>query len=620
MEYDFSGWATVNNVRCSDGRTILRDAFKHDDGKKVPLVWNHSHDEPTNVLGHALLENREKGVYAYCKFNDTEYGQHAKALVEHGDINGLSIYANKLKQTNTGLVSHGEIRELSLVLATANPEAFIDNVVKHSDDGDEILDDEVIIYTGEVLEHACNPKKKKTIEHAKDDENKDVELEDADDKKEDKMADENKGKTVKEIFDSMTEEQQTAVAYMVGKALEESGAEDDETDDSEGEKKEMKHNVFDNDYENPETVLTHADETNIIARAKKDGSFKRAMEEYIADNEKLAHGFATDNGDDDVSFLFPEYKDVKPGAPELITRDYTWVDAVMNGVHKSPISRIRTRQTDIRGEDLTAMGYKKGTKKTDLPNVKFIKRTTDPQTVYIKDKMNRDDIIDITDFDVVAYQYQIMDGLLKEELAKAILIGDGREDGDEAKIAPEHIRPIWTDDELYTIHAPVDVAAAKAELQGTNTGANFGENYIFAEAVITAALYAREKYKGSGNLTMYCTPHVVNKMLLARDLNGRRIYNSKADLEAALNVSSIQTVEQFEGKVRTDTNQKKHNLLALFVNLNDYQVGSTKGGQITRFNQFDIDFNQEKYLIETRLSGALTRIFSAIALEEPQGE
>lgn len=611
MEYDFSGWATVNNVRCSDGRTILRDAFKHDDGKKVPLVWNHSHDEPTNVLGHALLENREKGVYAYCKFNDTEYGQHAKALVEHGDINGLSIYANKLKQTNTGMVSHGEIRELSLVLATANPEAFIDNVVKHSDDGDEILDDEVIIYTGEVLEHACDPKKKKTIEHAKDD--TDVDIKNVEEEK--KMATENKDRTVADVVDSMTEEQKTVMYALIGQALE-----DAEDTDEDGGNKEMKHNVFDNDYENPNTVLTHSDETAIIARAKKDGSFKHALEEYIVDSETLAHGFATDNGDDDISFLFPEYKDVKPGAPELITRDYTWVDAVMNGVHKSPISRIRTRQTDIRGEDLQAMGYKKGAKKSDLPNVKFIKRTTDPQTVYIKDKMNRDDIVDITDFDVVAYQYQIMDGLLKEELAKAILIGDGREDGDEAKIAPEHIRPIWTDDELYTIHAPVDVAAAKAELQGTNTSANFGENYIFAEAVITAALYAREKYKGSGNLTMYCTPHVVNKMLLARDLNGRRIYNSKADLEAALNVSSIQTVEQFEGKVRTDTSQKKHNLLALFVNLNDYQVGSTKGGQITRFNQFDIDFNQEKYLIETRVSGALTRVFSAIALEEPQGE
>ena len=617
MEYDFGGWATKFDRLCSDGRIIRKDAFKDNDGKRVPLVWNHDHNEPSNVLGHALLENREEGVYAYCKFNNSDKAEYAKELIKHGDIDQLSIYANKLKQKGSNVL-HGAIREVSLVLAGANPEAFIETVMMHSDDGIDYETDEAVIYPGEdtIIEHGCAPKKKKPIEHAKDD--KDVEIEDVAKEKEKEMATENKEKTFKDVVDSMSEEQKNVMYALIGQALEDAGVADEDEED--GGNKEMKQNVFDMDKDIPDAVLTHSDEVNIIKDAKRIGSFRDAFIEYAESNDHLAHGFATDNGDDDISFLFPEYKDVKPGAPELITRDYTWVDAVMNGVHKSPISRIRTRQTDIRGEDLTAMGYKKGTKKSDLPNVKFIKRTTDPQTVYIKDKMNRDDIVDITDFDVVAYQYQIMDGLLKEELAKAILIGDGREDGDDDKIAPEHIRPIWTDDELYTIHAPVDVAAAKAELQGTNTGANFGENYIFAEAVITAALYAREKYKGSGNLTMYCTPHMVNKMLLARDLNGRRIYNSKADLEAALNVSSIQTVEQFEGKVRTDSSQKKHNLLALFVNLNDYQVGSTKGGQITRFNQFDIDFNQEKYLIETRLSGALTRIFSAIALEEPQGE
>lgn len=614
MEYDFGGWATRFDVKCSDGRIIRKDAFRDNDGKRVPLVWNHDHNEPSNVLGHALLENRAEGVYAYCKLNDTDKADYARALIKHGDIDQLSIYANKLKQKGNNVL-HGAIREVSLVLAGANPEAQIDSIIMHSDDGDYEID-EAVIYPGEefAIEHSCDPKKKKEIEHSK--ENDDSEIEEVTKEKEKKMPTESKEKTVQEVFDTLNEEQKTVVYAMIGQALEDAGVEEDDEDGG----KEMKQNVFDQDVDRPETVLTHSDELAIIKDAKRIGSFREAFNEYVDADEHLSHGFATDDGADDISFLFPEYKDVTSGAPELITRDYTWVNAVMNGVHKSPISRIRTRQTDVRGEDLRGLGYKKGSKKTELPNVKFLKRTTDPQTVYVKDKMNRDDIVDITDFDVVAYQYQIMDGLLKEELAKAILIGDGREDGDEDKISADHIRPIWTDDELYTIHAPVDIEAAKKELQGTNTGANFGENYIFAEAVITAALYAREQYKGSGSLTMYCTPRMLNKMLLARDLNGRRIYNSKADLEAALNVSSIQTVEQFEGKERTDSSMKKHKLLALFVNLSDYQVGSTKGGQITRFNQFDIDFNQEKYLIETRLSGALTRVFSAIALEEPVGE
>lgn len=606
--YDFSGWATRNNILCSDGRTIRKNAFKHNDGKVVPLVWNHSHNDPSNVLGHALLENRDEGVYAYGYFNTTEQGKRAKELVEHGDIEALSIWANQLKQ-NGGDVLHGDIKEVSLVLAGANVGAYIDTVIKHGEECEE----EAYIYTGEsiVLSHADNKKEEKEVtEEKKPEENK------TEDKKETSEGKEN-SETIAEIFDTLNEKQKNAVYAIVGSIVE------DDDDEDEGGNKEMKHNVFDNETNEAQgAVLSHSDQLEIIRLAKSSsiGTLKGAIDEFIATSNKsdrLEHGFATDSGADDISFLFPEYKDVKPGAPELVTRDYTWVDAVMNGVHKSPISRIRTRQTDVRAEDLRGLGYKKGTKKTELPNVKFLKRTTDPQTVYVKDKMNRDDIVDITDFDVVAYQYQIMDGLLKEELAKAILIGDGREDGDEDKIAADHIRPIWTDDELYTIHAPVDIAAAKKDLQGTNTGANFGENYIFAEAVITAALYAREQYKGSGSLTMYCTPRMLNKMLLARDLNGRRIYNSKADLEAALNVSSIETVEQFEGKERTDSSMKKHKLLALFVNLADYQVGSTKGGEITHFNQFDIDFNQQKYLIETRLSGALTRVFSAIALEEP---
>ena len=374
----------------------------------------------------------------------------------------------------------------------------------------------------------------------------------------------------------------------------------------------MKHNVFENE-ENNTNVLSHADEATIIdmAKAPSVGSLQHAMEIYAEENS-LQHGI------DQIEQLFPEYKDVKPGAPELLERDQTWVGVVMNKAHKSPISRIRTRQADARAAELRAKGYKKGNQKTLSANIKLLSRTTDPQTVYRKDELHRDDILDITDFDVVSYQYGIMRRNLEEDIAMAILIGDGRDDVDPDKISEDHIRSIWHDDELYTIHADVDIAAAKAELQGTDTNKHFGDNYIYAEAIITAALYARERYKGSGSLDFFCTPHLLNVMLLARDLNGRRIYDSKSDLAAALNVNAIYTVEQFEGKTRTTTEgDKTKKLLGLFVNMADYQIGSTKGGEITRFNQFDIDFNKEKYLLETRLSGALTKVYSAIALEEP---
>lgn len=373
----------------------------------------------------------------------------------------------------------------------------------------------------------------------------------------------------------------------------------------------MKHNVFENE-ENNANVLSHADETAIIdmAKAPSVGSLQHAMEIYAEDNS-LQHGI------DDIELLFPEYKDVKPGAPELLERDQTWVGVVMNKAHKSPISRIRTRQADARAAEIRAKGYTKGNQKTLSANLKLLSRTTDPQTVYRKDELHRDDIIDITDFDVVSYQYGIMRRNLEEDIAMAILIGDGREDVDPDKISEDHIRSIWHDEELYTIHADVDIAAARTALQGTDTSVHFGDNYIYAEAIIAAALYSREKYKGSGNLDFFCTPHLLNVMLLARDLNGRRIYDSKSDLAAALNVNSIHTVEQFEGKTRTTTEGATKKLLGLFVNMADYQIGSTKGGEITKFNQFDIDFNKEKYLLETRLSGALTKVCSAIALEEP---
>ena len=596
-KFDFSGWATKANLKCSDGRTIMKDAFKNNDGQTVPLVWNHQHNDPNEILGHALLENRDEGVYAYCSFNDTESAQTAKLLVQHGDINALSIYANQLKQ-NMNNVIHGNIREVSLVLAGANPGAFIESIISHGEESDE----EGIIYTGEKL----------SLSHADKEEKKE-------EKKEDKKMPENtkpeSEETVADVFNTLTEKQKTVVYAMIGQALEEGNSEENKEDEPD-----MKHNVFENDEVQKDGVLTHSDQSAIIDLAKSNGggSLKHAIETYINNNKSLQHGFVDGENHDAIEQLFPDYKDVKTGAPELVERDQSWVAAVMRGVHKSPISRIRTRFADARSAELRAKGYKtKGTEKTVSGNIKLVNRTTDPQTVYRKDSMHRDDVIDITDFDVVEYQYTVMRHNLEEELATAIMIGDGREEGDADKISEEHIRSIWHDDDLYTIHADVDIAAARAELQGTGTSANFGENYIYAEAIISASLYAREKYKGNGNLDFYCTPHLLNVMLLARDLNGRRIYDSKADLAAALNVKNIYTVEQFEGKTRTTKDSKTKKLLGLFVNLSDYHVGSTKGGEITRFSDFDIDFNQCMYLIETRLSGAMVNLWSAIALEEP---
>ena len=610
-KYDFSGWATRNNLKCSDGRVIRQDAFKDNDGQTVPLVWNHQHNESHNVLGHALLKNRKEGVYAYCKFNDTESGRNAKLLVEHGDVTALSIYANQLRQSGSDVL-HGAIREVSLVLAGANPGAFIDSVtMAHGEESTE----EAIIYTGENLslyhaeeeeeEPETEPKEESdSIAHADSKEGGKEDVADETKKTTETKDDE---KTVADIYNAMSEDEKTVVHYFVGKALEEGDSTDNEEDDEE-----VKHNVFETDAQNTEGVLTHADQEAIVSLAKNRscGSLQSAIAEYSANNQHLAHGI------DEIETLFPEYQDVRPGAPEMITRDQTWVSQVMSAVHKSPISRIRTRQADARGTDLRAFGYQKGKYKQYPGNLKLLKRTTDPQTVYVRDALHRDDIIDITDFDVVEYQYRVMRQILNEELATAIMIGDGRDVGDELKIGEDHIRPIWTDDDLYTIHYDVDIDGMRSSLQGTGTATSFGDNYIYAEAIIQAALYSRENYKGSGSLAFYCTPHLLNVMLLARDMNGRRIYSSVNDLTAALNVTAIHTAEQFEGKIRTTSDSEKKKLLGLFVNLSDYSLGSTKGGEITRFSQFDIDFNQEKYLLETRVSGALTRVYSAIALEE----
>lgn len=616
--FDFSGWATRNDLLCADGRTIKKDAFKDNDGQTVPLVYNHQHNDVNNVLGHALLENRDEGVYAYCSFNNTESGQAAKELVQHGDVASLSIYANKLKQVG-GDVVHGVIRELSLVLAGANPGAYIDAVMAHSEDGsEEAIESLEASWNENIMIHSADSKKEEK-EMADESEKKEP-------KSEEKPSEDGKKETIGDVLKTLNEKQMTAVEAVVGKILEDNEKSDEKPTNNEGGKDEMKHNVFDKEDTNKSGVLSHADQESIVAMAKTSqvGTFQTALEIYAQDN-KLQHdaissGFVQ-TGEGNVTTLFPEYQDVRPGAPELLTNDQGWISVVMSKVHKSPISRIRTGQVDIRKIDaLRAKGYKKGKPKTLTGNFKLVRRTTDPQTIYVKNALHRDDIIDITDFDYVQYLYNIDKMMLNEELATAMMLGDSRDEGADDKIAPDKIRPIWTDDDLYTIHVDLDINKAKTELQGTGTGVSFGENYIYAEALINTVLYARENYKGSGTPDFFMTPHMLNVMLLARDMNGRRIYSSKAELASALNVGNIYTAEQFEGKTRTTSDAKKKKLLGIIVNLADYSLGATKGGEVTHFTQFDIDFNQEKSLLETRCSGALTRVYSAIAIEEPVAE
>ena len=635
--YDFSGWATRANMKCSDGRTIMKDAFIDNDGASVPLVWNHQHNDPFNVLGHALLKNMPEGVYAYCKFNDSEAGRMGREMVRNGDVNQLSIYANKLKQQG-GNVLHGAIREVSLVLAGANPGAYIDTIMCHGAESDE----EGIIYTGEDIElaHADNAEaEEEVLEHANNDKNDEgVEKEDktnmANTKehiKEEPKKEESKEKTVKDVFDTFTEEQKTVVYALIAQALEDAGAsnDDDDADEdetvkhSEGGNETMYTNVFDRGAVQQVNVLTHADQVEILEMAKRPGmTFQSAMKAYVDDHkDTLSHGVVDAEGNNAMGSLFPDFKDVHPGAPELLERDMNWVAQVMKKAIKAPYSRVRTRQLDARANELRAKGYNdRETAKALSGNLKLLMRTTDPQTIYYRDALHRDDVTDITDFDIVAYQKNVMKHGMEEMIALAALVGDGREDTDPDKIQPDKIRPVWTDDDLYTIKVDVDIDAAKAELQGSNTGANFGENYIYAEAIVTAALYSREKYKGAGLPDFYCTPHLLNVMLLARDLNGRRIYESAADIAKVLNVGSIHTVEQFEGLTREDSKGNTKELLGLFVNMANYQFGATKGGEITSFEQFDIDFNNYKYLMESRLSGALVEVYSAIALEMPKAK
>lgn len=626
--YDFSGWVTKANIRCSDGRTIMRDAFAHNDGQIVPLVWNHQHNGPDYVLGQVLLENRTEGVYGYGKFNETEAGKTAKLLVQHGDVDALSIYANQLKESMSNVI-HGNIREVSLVLAGANIGAHIDNVIAHGEESDE----EAYIYTGEdiMLSHSDEEEATEEDNISEDpaegaesveatevvepdepvepEETANVEetTEEVEPMAEELMhADAKSDKTVKDVFDEFTDEQKNVVYYMIGEALKAAEDENDEGDDSN-----MKHNVFEQD-EVHGTYLSHADQENIINLAKTSGvgSLKTAMGIYAEQNAHLAHSF------DDIDALFPDFQDVVPGAPGMVERDRDWVNFVLKKAHKSPAARVRTRHVDTRVAEVEAKGYKeKGTQKEISGAVKVLKRTTDPQTVYYRDNLHRDDVLDL-DFDVIAYQKTIMKHALEEELAVAALIGDGRDDGHADKISEDHIRSIWNDDDVYTIHATIDVEAARAELQGTDTAAHFGDNFVYAEAVITAAMYARENYKGEGRPDFFCDPHLLNVMLLARDLNGRRIYESKEDLAKVLNVGEIHEVEQFAGRTREDDEGNIKKILGIFVNMANYQFGCTKGGEITTFEDFDLDFNTYKYLMETRVSGALINPYSAIALEE----
>lgn len=609
--YDFAGWATRSNQLCADGRTILPDAFKHHDGQIVPLIWNHQHNDPFAILGKALLHCVDGDVYAYCSFNDTESGNTAKELVQHGDVCSLSICANQLRHNANRGVMHGVIRELSLVVAGANPQARIESVSLAHGDGNEDYAEEIHVYTDDYI----------TLCHSADEGEKEKE----DEPVEEQKKTENSDKTVQEVYDAMTDEQKTCCEALIAAALSE--GEDDEADDNaehsedlEGGDETMKHNVFDQEEVKQGNVLTHADQKAIISLAKQSnvGSFKEALKIYAEENE-LTHSEDNVGIFENYGVLFPELELLTKGEPETIDKfDQSWVAAALAKVHKSPFSRIRTRFADARLAELKAKGYQnKGDKKTVMNQITMINRETTPQTIYIKDSLHRDDVIDVTDFSIVAYQWKQMRRILDETMILAAMVGDGREDDDPDKIKEGNIRPIWKDDEEYTIHHDVDIAAAKAALQGSETGAHFGDNYIYAEAIITAALYSREKFKGTGTPDFYCTPHLVNVMLLARDLNGRRIYDSKADLARALNCNSIVEVEQFEGLVRETAKGDKKKLLGLFVNLNDYTFGSTRGGEITKFEDFDMDFNLKKFMLETRLSGSLYKLKSAIALEEP---
>lgn len=651
-KFDFSGWATKANLKCSDGRTIMKDAFKHNDGQTVPLIWNHRHGDPNEVLGHALLENREEGVYAYCKFNDTQNGKTAKLLVQHGDVDRLSIYANQLKQQGP-YVMHGNIRELSLVLAGANPGAFIENVVMahgedtyeledearifteeyislhHSDEenieeyseanneeGEEEVKDETTKMETEVIEHAdkkkkaCGTSKEKEMEHAANAEGKDdseetvadvfntltekqktvvyamigqaLEEKDMEDEDDDVKHSDDSEETVADVFNTLSEKQKTVVYAMIGQAIEDAK--------SEGGKEDMKHNVFDQEEMMDGNVLSHSEMVTIIeeARATK-GSLKDTC---------LAHGIT------DIDVMFPDHKTMN-GEPEFIKRNDDWVAKVLGGVHHTPFSRIKTIFADITAEEARAKGYQKG--KLKIEEVfRLLKRVTNPTTVYKKQKLDRDDVLDITDFNILPWLKKELRMMLDEEVARAILIGDGRDPVDDAdsKINEECIRPIWKMEELFTVKYAID-------------GASVATGEDRARAFITAAVKSRKQYKGSGAPSMFMPEDLLTECLLLEDKNGRVIYETEDKLRARLRVSEIVPVPVMEGEAikRTDDDGNKFELAGLYVNLKDYNVGTDKGGEINFFDDFDIDYNQMKYLMETRCSGTLTKPYSAVAIE-----
>ena len=582
--YDFCGWATRNGLRCSDGRIIVRDAFKDNNGKKVPLVWNHQHNEPTNVLGHALLENRAEGVYAYCKFNSSESGKNAKILVEEGDVNALSIYANQLKQNGADVV-HGNIREVSLVLAGANPGAFIESVIKHG----EASDEEAVIYNGFELD----------LSHAEEDESASIIHADEEKKGDsEEVADETRNEneeTVADVFNTLTEKQKNVVYAMIGQALEhsETSENDDDTDDTEGGNDTMKHNVFDTDKDTQQNALSHDAMNAIIGDAKRYGSMKESF---------LQH--AEEYGIDNLEYLFPDDKNALGNTPIFIQRDTSWVREFMGNVHHTPFSRIKSIFADITEDEARAKGYIKGKLKKEEV-FSLLKRTTTPTTIYKKQKMDRDDVIDITDFDVITWLKSEMRLMLDEEIARAAIVGDGRLASSDDKINEQNIRPVWTDSDLFTIKAAFSVSA----------GATDDDK---AKAFIRACIKSRKDYKGSGNPILFTTEDIVTNCLLLTDANGRDLYDSIDKLATKLRVRKIVTVPVMEGLTRTgtgDDSSSKYELYGLIINPADYNMGADKGGAINMFDDFDIDYNQQKYLIETRCSGALIRPYSAIAVE-----
>lgn len=595
--YDFGGWATKANLLCSDGRVIMPDAFAHNDGQRVPLVWNHQHSDPDHILGYADLENRPEGVYAHCKFNETDTGNVAKQLVQHGDIVSLSIYANGLTEKKSH-VTHGNIREVSLVLAGANPGAGIDSVtLSHGEDSD----DEGIVYSDTSLDLAAE------VSHSDDTDAADSELSHADNNSDEKKEDSEE--TVLDVFNTLNEKQKNAVYAMIGAAYEATPpAKEEENNDEEGDT-DMKHNVFDTDVQKENQVLSHSDITAIISDAKRTGSLRDAA---IAHNAgEITHAATDDDGKQvtygiaNVDYLFPDARNITR-EPLFIKRDTGWVTVVMGAVKHSPFSRIKSIFADITADDARAKGYLKGNKKVEEVFT-LLKRSTTPTTIYKKQKMDRDDVADITDFDVVSWIKSEMRVMLDEEIARAILVGDGRSSASDDKINESNIRPIWKDDSLYTIKATVQLGASETE---TTKGKKF----------IKAVLKARKNYKGSGNPILLTTEDVLTDLLLIEDTNGRNIYESVDKLATALRVSKIVTSPVLENQTRVGTDAvdgdtKTRTLMGIIVNLADYTVGADKGGAVNLFEDFDIDFNQEKYLIETRCSGALTKPYSAIAIE-----